>query len=65
MSRLDELGASRRDCDLRLSDGGRTVSAVGETDIGLLQRGGSGDRWNMEIGFERTRLKAERTISGV
>jgi hypothetical protein len=49
VSRLDELGVSRRDCDLRLSDGGRIVSAVGETDIGLMQRG-DGDRWNREIG---------------
>ena len=52
MSRLDELGASHRDCDLCLSDGGRTVSAVGETDIGLLQRGGSGDSWNIECGLD-------------
>jgi len=51
VSRLDELGVgvSRRDCDLRVNDGGRTVSAVGETDIGLLQREG-GESWNMEIG---------------
>lgn len=50
MLRLDELEISRRDCDLRLSDGGRiVVSAVGETDIGLLESG-EGDSWKMEIG---------------
>ena len=47
--RLDELGVSRMDCDLRPSDGGIIVWAVGETDKGLLQRG-DGDRWNMVIG---------------
>ena len=47
--RLDKLGMSRMDCDLRLSDGGIIVSAVGETDKGLLQRG-DGDHWNMVIG---------------
>lgn len=39
------------------------VSTVGERDIGLLEIE-DGDRWNMEMGRERTRLKAEGTISG-
>jgi hypothetical protein len=33
--RLDELRVSRKDCDLRLSEGGRIASTVREKDIGL------------------------------
>jgi len=45
---LDELGISDNVHDLRLSDGKRMVSAVGERDIELAD------------GEQRTRLKGER-----
>jgi hypothetical protein len=35
--RLDELRVSHKDCGLRLSEGGRIVSTVGETTIGQLE----------------------------
>ena len=45
--------------NLRVSDGGRIVSLVGERDVaGLLERGDAG--WNTEIGRERARLEGER-----
>ena len=37
--RLEELGVSGSVCNLRLSDGGRMVSTVGERDLGLVERG--------------------------
>lgn len=55
--RLDELGVSGSVCNLRLSDGGRMVSTVGERDIGLVERD---EQWSMETGGERTRLEGER-----
>jgi hypothetical protein len=45
--RLEELGELGSVCDLRLSDGGRMVSTVGERDLGLVERG---DEQNMDIG---------------
>jgi hypothetical protein len=45
--RLNKLGVSGSVCDLRLSDGGRIVSAVGVRDLGLVERG---DEQNMDIG---------------
>ena len=46
--RLEELGTSGRMCNLRLSDGGRMVSTVGERDVGLVERGD--EQWSTEIG---------------
>ena len=37
--RLEELGVSGSVCNLRLSDGGRMVSTVGDRDVGLVERG--------------------------
>ena len=45
--RLEELGVSSNACDLRLNDGGRMVSTVGERGLGLVERG---DEQNTEIG---------------
>jgi hypothetical protein len=45
--RLEELGVSGSVCNLRLSDGGRIVSIVGERDLGLMERG---DKQGVEIG---------------
>jgi hypothetical protein len=56
--RLEELGVSGSMCNLRVSDGGRMVSTVGERDAGLVERD---EQWSTEIGWERrTRLDGER-----
>ena len=55
--RLEELGVSGSVCNLRLSDGGRIESIVGERDLGVVE---GGDEQNIEIGEERTRLESER-----
>lgn len=54
--RLEELGVSGSVCNLRLSDGGRMVSPLGERDLGQVEKG---DEQDVEIG-ERTRLERER-----
>ena len=56
--RLEELGVSGSTCDLRLSDGGRMVSTVGERDVGLVERGD--EQWSTQVERERTRLDGER-----
>jgi hypothetical protein len=50
-------------CHLRLSDGGRMVSTVGERDIGLVER--EHEKWNMKnpifmFHCSRMRLEDER-----
>ena len=59
--RLSEVGVSGIACDIRLSDGGRMVSTVGERDavgerddLELEERGD--EERNMEIGWERRKL---------
>ena len=54
--RLEELGVSGSVCNLRLSDGGRIESIIGERDLGVVE----GDEHNIEMGEERTRLESER-----
>jgi hypothetical protein len=56
----EELEVSGSVFNLRVSDGGRMVSSVGERDVvGLAERGGVAG-WNMEIGREKARLEGER-----
>lgn len=59
MLRLDELEVSGSTCDLRLSEGGRRASAVGERDMGLAEGGDRGE-WNIEM--DMTRLEGERMM---
>jgi hypothetical protein len=56
---LEELGVSGSVCDLRLSDGGRIVSIVGERGLGRLGLIERGDKQSVKIG-ERTRFESER-----